>query len=147
MAEVFAIDKVLDMSKNGILLQINICIDSLTFLESLERSLFSLLPIVLGKLNQMVVDLIYKITKINSIEHKVRFSWCLAHIGIIHNERVNVLEVKKASIGGESCDNSITNRELISSLQGEYANIDNPFGSGKDRALVSGYYLNNFLEI
>jgi len=25
MAEVFAIDKVLDMSKNGILLQINIC--------------------------------------------------------------------------------------------------------------------------
>jgi len=63
-----------------------------------------------------------------------------SHIGIIHNERVDVL-AKEAFIG-ESYDNSITNRELISSLQGEYANIDNHFGPGEDRALVGDYYLN-----
>jgi len=103
-------------------------------------------PSALGKLNQVVADLIYKITKINCVEQRVRFSWCPTHISIVHNERVNFL-AKEASISGEPNDNTITINELIYSLEREYSKREDPSELGVYRQLVGGYYLNNFPEI
>jgi len=120
MAEVFAIDKTLDLMILQKWPQINICTDSLNlFHQSLENSQLTLFPIALNKLNHVVADLIYKINKINKIncyDYKVRFSWCPAHVEVKHNERVDLL----ADIGGELCNNNLTIKEIIISLKSDY---------------------------
>jgi len=146
MVEVYAIDKTLDLIKLHTWPQINICTDSLSLLQSLENSQLSLFSVALDNLNHIIAELIYKINNINYIEHKVRFSWCSAHVGIKHNEKVDLL-AKEAAIGGESFNNNITSREIITSLKLDYANIDNQFLIKEDNTRVGGYYLNNFNEI
>jgi len=49
MAEVFAIDRALDLCRDGYLPKINICTDSLSFLDSLENSSVLLFPVALSK--------------------------------------------------------------------------------------------------
>jgi len=100
IAEVFAIDKALDLMILQKWPQTNICTDSLSLLQSLENSQLALFPVALNKLNHVVADLIYKVNKINCYNHKVRFSWCPAHVGVKHNERIDLL-AKEAVIGGE----------------------------------------------
>jgi len=107
MAEVLAIDRVVDICSSGVWPVINICSDSLSFLQTLNCSSTSLVPASLGKLNQTVADLIYKINKVNNWELKIRFTWCPAHIGIKQNEKVNLL-AKEASMTGTPFNNYIT---------------------------------------
>jgi len=66
------------------------------------------------------------------------------HIGIKHNERVDLL-AKEAAIEGEPCNNYITSRELMTNLKLDYVKIDNPLG--EEKAIVGAYYLNNFMNI
>jgi len=83
MAEMFAINKALDLYKshNQSWSSVNICTDSLSFLRFLDNSQHSLFPSALV-MNQSIAELIYRINKFNYNEQKVRFSWCPAHAGI-----------------------------------------------------------------
>jgi len=117
MAEVYAIDKMLDLVKIHAWNQVNVCTDSLSFLQSLENSQFSLFPSTLGKLNQIVADLLYNI---NCDKHIIKYTWCPVHVEIKHNEKVDLL-AKEAAIGGEILNNFISSRELIFSFKLDYA--------------------------
>jgi len=66
----------------------------------LKNSELSLFPKTLTKLNVVIAELLHKITKTNSTENRVRFTWCPAHVGIEFNEKVDSL-AKEASIRGE----------------------------------------------
>jgi len=146
MTEVLAIDRVVDMWNSGNWQEMNICCDSLSFLQSLDRSSTSLFPATLGKLNQTAADLVYRICKINRGGTKIRFTWCPAHIGIEYNETADVL-AKEAALGGTPYNNNITIRELSSSLRKEYDKIDKKFIFEENKALVGKYYINYFPDI
>jgi len=121
MAEVLAIDRVVDIYSSGFWPVINICSESLSFLQTLNCSSISLFPAALEKLNQTVADLIYKINRVKSWDPKIRFTWCPAHISIKQNEKVDLL-AKEASMMGTPFNNYITVKELLSSL--EYIDIE-----------------------
>jgi len=147
MAEILAIDKVLDLVKMHSWRQVNICTDSLSCLPLWKTPQFSLFPSTLSKLNQLVTDLIYKINKINYNKHIIRFTWCPAQVGK-YNEKVVLMGGKEAARGGELLNNFINGRELMSSFGLDYANIDNQFLLKEERRIgVGEYYLNNFNDI
>jgi len=144
-AEALAIDKSLKLVNAYSWSHVNICSDSLSVLQALKNSELSLFPKASNKLNVVLAELLHKITKINSTENRVRFTWCPAHVGIEYNEKVDSL-AKEASIRGELWNNNISCSEIISSFNLEYTNIDNSFYlSGNNSA--GSYYLNNFREI
>jgi len=58
MAEILAIDRVVDIRSSDVWPVINICPDSLSFLQTLNCSSTSLVPASLGKLNHTVAELI-----------------------------------------------------------------------------------------
>jgi len=149
MAEVIAIDKVVDKYISDRWPEINICSDSLSFLQTLYYASISLFPAALGKLKKKyktVADLIYKINRINSVNPRIRFTWCLAHIGIDYNEKVDLL-AKEAALVGTPFNNYITIKELLSSFQKEYADIDKKFIFEVKETSVGKYYMNNFSDI
>jgi len=98
-AEALAIDKSLELINTYSWPHVNICSDSLSVLQVLKNSELSLFPKALTKLNIVIAELLHKITKTNSTENRVRFTWCPAHIGIENNEKVDSL-AKEASIRG-----------------------------------------------
>jgi len=100
----------------------------------------------LGKLNQIVADLIYKINRINNWELKIRFTWCPAHIGIKHNEKVDFL-AKEASLTGTPFNNYIIMKVILASLRYDYMDIDKRFILKKVKMSLGKYYLNKFSDV
>jgi len=74
MAEVIAIDKAVDKCISDKWPEINVCSDSLSFLQTLYYASISLFPAALGKPNKIVADLIYKINKVNFGKPTIRFT-------------------------------------------------------------------------
>jgi len=84
MVETFAIDKALQLIDNYSWQQVNICSDSLSVLQSLKNSEQSFFPRAINKLNIVLAELSYKLSRINFNGNRVRFTWCPAHVGIIY---------------------------------------------------------------
>jgi len=100
-AEVLAIDKALQLIDSFGWNLVNICSDSLSVLQALKFAEQSFFPRAINKLNLALAELSYRLSKINFNNNKVRFTWCSAHVGIIMNEKVDLL-AKKAAISGDT---------------------------------------------
>jgi len=144
-AEVLAIDKALQLTDTYGWSRVNICSDSLSVLQALKFAEQSFFPRSINKLNMALADLSYKLSRMNFNFIRVRFTWCPAHVGIIMNEKVDLM-AKRAAIDGEIWNNNISYEEIISSLKPLYKYIDSEsflLRSGK----VGSYYFNNFNNI
>jgi len=94
---------------NGTLPQINICTDSLSFLETLEGSSLSLFPSALGKLNKVVADLICKITKMNIVEQDGNsFAGASEYWYLVSHETIRIVEAKSRKLMNDSAGDSQT---------------------------------------
>jgi len=145
MAEVIAIDKALKLLDSYSWTKVNICSDSQSVLWTLKNAEMSFFPKFINKLNTVLADLSYKLSRINFNEERVRFTWCPAHMGIVGNERAD-LETKKASINGENWNNFISGKEISSTLFPKYREIDSKYNS-EEMGSAGSYFLKNFGDI
>jgi len=93
-------------------------LDFLSLIQALKNSELSLLLPILNKLNIVIPELNYKISRLNINKVALRLIWCLAHIGIKNNEVVNRL-AKDASNKGDLWNNNITSKEILAFLRAE----------------------------
>jgi len=145
MAEVWAIDKVCHLIDSHSWQYINVCSDFLSVLTALKFAELEFFPKAINKLNTGLADLSYKISRINFNNSKLRFTWCPAHIGIMGNERADLL-AKSASISGELWNNLICHGEISSVLSSLYRDIDYEFFFSESE-VTGSYFLKNFCEI
>jgi len=122
---------------------INICLDSLSVLIALKNAEYALFPKAVNKLNIVLADLSYKISRINFAKNRIRFTWCPAHVGFSGNERADFL-AKAASVNGEEWNNCISCREIFSFLSPVYMDFNSAFFHSE---IESGsYFLKNFSD-
>jgi len=143
MAEVLAIDKVCHLIDSYSWQRVNICSDSLSVLTALKNAELAFFPKAINKLNTILADLSYKISRINFNSSRVRFTWCPAHVGITGNEKIDLL-AKEASISGEKWHNYVSCKEM-SSLTSLYNDIDSGFFFS-EAEFVGSYFLKNFSD-
>jgi len=86
MVEVLAINKIVDLIKNHSWLRVNILSDSLSLLETLKNLETILFPNALNNCNIIIIELIYKISRLNIGGCTIRFTWCPTHVGIENNK-------------------------------------------------------------
>jgi len=146
MAEVLAIDKVLSLLDSHSWRKVNICSDSQSVLEALKNAEKSFFPKAITKLNMVLANLSYKLSRINFNKDRVRFTWCPAHVGIEGNERAEIVSsAKEASVRGEIWNNLVSYKEIFASMVSKYREIDtNFFFWMKD---LEAYFLKNFCNI
>jgi len=143
MVEVLAIDKVLSLVDSHPWSRVNICSDSQSVLVALKNAEKSFFPRAINKLNTVLADLSYKLSRINFNEGRVRFTWCPAHVGIEGNERADRL-AKEASVKGETWNNLISYKEISSSMVSKYRKIDTNNSYFSEVGSVGSYFLKNF---
>jgi len=82
MVETLAIDKSLEIINTYFWLYFGLLgfFECLTSFKKIQNQ--NLFLRALNKLNVVLAELVYKISKINLIENRVRFTWCPAHVGI-----------------------------------------------------------------
>jgi len=73
IAEVLAIDKIVDLIKNYSWLHVNILSESLSLLETLKNLEIVLFPNALNNCNITIIELIYKISRLNIGGCTIRF--------------------------------------------------------------------------
>jgi len=142
-AEAVATHKALDFVKEASWTNVNICTDSLVFqaIQQAEMSFYS--PFLLY-LNPIIIDISYKIFRLQKMNNSFKFTWCPTHKEINSNELVDQL-TKNASITGLYLKNCITYREIIASYK-EYSNINKQYNEDISKGTGS-YYMSNFRDI
>jgi len=141
--EVLAIDKVCHLMDSYSWQRVNICSDSLSVFTALKNAELVFFPKAINKLNTVLADLFYKISRIN-FNNSSQIYLVPCSCGHIRNERVDFL-AKAASINGEKWHNYISCKEISSSLTSVYNDID--FGYLFSEAeFVESYFLKNFSD-
>jgi len=85
----------------------------------------ALFPLSLSKLNLLIDEIVYKISRLNKTNMRnIRFTWYPAHVGIKSNEMTDQ-GAKEASVSGDYWENNITYKEILNSLRSDYLEEDN----------------------
>jgi len=122
--------------------RVNICSDSQSVLWALKNAEMSFFPKAINKLNTVLADLSYRLSRINFNEGRVRFTWCPAHVGIEGNEMADRV-AKQASVNGENWNNPVSYKEISSALIPKYREIDFKY-CFEEMGSSGSYFFKNF---